>query len=101
MKMLHRMNRYYSKNIVLFLLMHPTFYFGIYIYFILGEPIILLILVLIKIVDMSVKIQLLHQVFKIRKLSQEMTLMLLTPINPNIIYFNLLIYVPLVVMVTI
>jgi hypothetical protein len=98
MKMLLRMDKYFKKSVLLFLIMHPTFYFAIYLSMITDLSTVSLILIFLKTADIATKILLLEQVFVKRSLSQEMALMLLTPLHPLLPYINLLIYPPLVYM---
>ena len=57
-----------------------------------------LIILLIKIGDIATKILLIQQVFVKRELSQELSLVLLAPINWFLPYIGLLIYPPLVIL---
>ncbi|MEA1891173.1 MAG: hypothetical protein U9N33_00510 [Campylobacterota bacterium] len=92
MGMLIRMNRYYSKNIFLFLIMQPTFYFAIGFAMLSNYHPSAMILLFIKTVDIATKILLIEQVFIKRELSQELTLVLLAPINHFLPYIGVIIY---------
>jgi len=92
MGMLIRMNNHYSKNIFLFLLMQPTFYFAIGFTMLSDYAPSAMILLFIKTVDIATKIVLIEQVFVKKELSQELTLILLAPINSFLPYIGLLIY---------
>lgn len=96
MGMLINMYKYYSKNILLFLIMHPTFYFAIGFAMLSDYAVSALILLFIKTADMATKILLLEQVFVKKQLSHEMSLVLLAPINKFLPYMGLLIYPPLI-----
>ena len=96
MGMIIRMNNYYSKSIFLFLIMQPTFIFSIGFFILTDYNIYAMILLFIKTVDVVTKILLIEQVFTKRKLSQEMSLILLAPINSFLPYMGLLIYPPLI-----
>lgn len=98
MGMLLKMYKYYNKSIFLFLIMHPTFYFSIFFAMITDYSIASLIILLIKIGDIATKILLIQQVFVKRELSQELSLVLLAPINWFLPYIGLLIYPPLVIL---
>lgn len=98
MGMLLRMHRYYSKSIFLFLIMHPTFYFSIGFAMLTNYNTFALILVFIKAVDIATKILLIEQVFIKKELSQELSLVLLAPINDFLPYIGLIVYPPLIVM---
>lgn len=90
--MLARMFHYYNKNILLFLLMHPTFYFSILFMILCNYNIYALSIVGIKMLDIGMKIVLLQQVFIERKVSKELQLALLTPINKFLPYIGIAIY---------
>lgn len=98
MGMVLRMNKYYSKSIFLFLIMQPTFYFAIGFVMLSQYSIYAMILLFLKTVDISTKILLIEQVFTKRKLSHELSLILLAPINNFLPYMGLLIYPPLIVL---
>ncbi len=96
MGMLIRMHKYYSKSIFLFLIMQPTFYFAIGFTMLSNYAPSALILLFIKTFDIATKILLIEQVFKKRELSQELSLILLAPINSFLPYIGLLVYPPLI-----
>jgi hypothetical protein len=98
MGMLIRMNRYYSKNILLFLIMHPTFYFTIWFVMITNSATSAMILLFIKTVDIATKILLIQQVFQKRELTQELSLILLAPINSFLPYIGLALYPILIIL---
>lgn len=92
MGMISRMNKYYSKSIFLFLIMHPTFYFSIGFAMLTDYNIFAMILLFLKTADIATKILLIEQIFKKKKLSHELSLALLTPINNFLPYVGLFIY---------
>ncbi|MCF6309371.1 MAG: hypothetical protein L3J19_02690 [Sulfurimonas sp.] len=92
MGMIIRMHKYYSKSIFLFLIMQPTFIFGIGFFILSDYNMYAMILLFIKTADIVTKILLIEQVFTKRKLSQEMSLILLAPINSFLPYMGLLLY---------
>ena len=96
MGMLLRMHTHYQKSIVWFLILHPTFYFTIWLVIVTDFNASAAIMLFIKTVDIATKILLIQQVFEKRKLSQEMSMMLLTPLNRILPYIGLVIYPPLV-----
>ena len=93
---LGRLYRYYHKNIILFFLMHPTFYFGIGLAMVTDLAFSAIALVFIKTVDMATKILLIQQVFEKKELSAEMSAMLIAPLHPLMPYLSVLVYTPLV-----
>lgn len=96
MGMLIRMQKHYSKSILLFLIMHPTFYFAIGFVMLSNYAPSAMILLFIKTFDIATKILLIEQVFIKKELSQELSLILLAPINNFLPYIGLLIYPPLI-----
>ena len=98
MGMIIRMHKYYSKSIFLFLIMHPTFYFSIGFAMICEYSLSAMLLVFIKTVDIATKILLIEQIFVKKELSQELSLILLAPIDKYLPYIGLLLYPPLIFM---
>lgn len=96
MGMLARMNRYYSRNIFLFLLMHPTFYFLLAFMTLCDYSLLSVTIVLLKGGDILMKIYLLEQVFKKREVTQEMMLVLLAPLHFLVPFLGILVYPPLI-----
>lgn len=94
--MLAKLYRYYSKNIILFFLMHPTFYFGIGLAMITDLAFSAVALVFIKTVDIATKILLIQQIFEKQELSAEMSAMLIAPLHPLMPYLAIFVYTPLV-----
>lgn len=94
--MLGKMYRYYRKNIILFFLMHPTFYFGIALAMITDFAFSALALIFIKTVDIATKILLIQQVFEKRELTPEMSAMLVAPLHPLMPYLSVVVYTPMV-----
>ena len=92
MGMLIRMQKYYKKSIFLFLIMQPTFYFAIGFAMLSNYAPSALILLFIKTFDIATKILLIEQVFTKKELSQDLSLILLAPINSFLPYIGLLIY---------
>lgn len=98
MGMLARMHQYYSKNIFIFLIMHPTFYFSVWFVMLSNYNMYALMLLFIKTTDIAVKILLIQQVFIKKELSSDLTLALLAPIHKLLPYIGLLMYPPLIVL---
>ncbi|MCD6259997.1 MAG: hypothetical protein J7J31_10400 [Helicobacteraceae bacterium] len=97
MGMLLRMYKYYNKSIWLFLIMHPTFYFAIGFAMLSDYNGFALLLLFIKTLDVATKILLIQQVFVKRELSQELSLVLLAPINGFLPYLGVVLY-PLLIL---
>ena len=98
MGMLIRMYKYYQKSIFIFLIMQPTFYFAIGFAMLTNYAPSALVLLFIKTFDIATKILLIEQVFTKKELSQELSLILLAPINNFLPYIGLLIYPPLILL---
>ena len=92
MGMLIRMYKYYQKSIFLFLIMQPTFYFAIGFVMLTNYAPSALILLFIKTFDIATKILLIEQIFTKKELSQELSLILLAPINSFLPYIGVIIY---------
>jgi hypothetical protein len=96
MGMLIKMFKYYKKSPLLFFAMHPTYSFIIFLIIAMNEVNTLFAMLFIKTVDITLKVVLIQQVFEKRKLSHELSLMLLTPIHPLMPYIGLVIYPPFI-----
>jgi len=96
MGMLVQMHKKYDTNVVVFLLYHPTFMFAIWLIMVTGFSIASVALLLIKTIDIATKIILIQQLFEKRQLSQELSVMLLTPLHPAMPYLGLIAYSPMV-----
>ncbi len=92
MGMLVRMYQYYSKNIFIFLLMQPTFYFSIGFAILTDYNPYALMLLFIKTMDVATKIQLIELVFIKKELTPEISVTLLTPIHKIIPYIGITLY---------
>jgi hypothetical protein len=92
MGMIIRMNRYYSKSILLFLIMQPTFYFAIGFAILCDYDIFAIIFLFLKTADVATKILLIEQIFTKKSLSHELSLILLSPIDSFLPYMGLIIY---------
>ncbi|MDT8339305.1 MAG: hypothetical protein RQ763_08910 [Sulfurimonas sp.] len=97
MGMIIKMHRYYSKSIFLFLIMHPTFYFSIGFAMLTDLNIYAIILLFLKTLDVATKILLIEQIYTKRELSQELSLILLAPINDFLPYIGMFAY-PLLIL---
>ncbi len=97
MGMIIKMHRYYSKSIFLFLIMHPTFYFSIGFAMLTDLNMYAMILLFLKTLDISAKILLIEQIYTKRELSQELSLILLAPINNFLPSIGMFVY-PLLIL---
>lgn len=96
MGMLIRMYQHYKKSVFIFLILHPTFYFTIGFAMLTDYSTASLILLFIKTFDIATKILLIEQVFVKRELTEELSLVLLAPINKFLPYIGLIIYPALI-----
>ncbi len=96
MGVLGKLYRYYHKNIILFFLMHPTYYFSIGLAMITDLSFASVALLFIKTIDMATKVILIQQVFEKREISVELSSMLLTPLHPQMLYLSVVVYTPMV-----
>ncbi|MEA3371952.1 MAG: hypothetical protein U9Q40_11490 [Campylobacterota bacterium] len=92
MGMLIRMYQHYKKSVILFLIMQPTFYFTIGFAILTDYSAASLFLVFIKTFDIATKILLIEQVFIKKELSQDLSLVLLAPINAFLPYIGVVLY---------
>ncbi len=98
MEMLAKMYKYYANNIFIFLLMQPTFYFGIAFVMLTNYNTYALIFLFLKTIDVATKIILLQQIFVKEELSTELSASLLTPLHKAMPYISLTIYTPLIIL---
>jgi hypothetical protein len=88
----------YARSILWFLILHPTYYFAIWLVLATDYSLSSMIMLFIKTVDIATKILMIQQIFEKKELSQEMTLMLLTPLHPLLPYISLIVYTPMVIL---
>jgi len=96
LEMLVRMYRRYRKSIFYFLLLHPTYYFAVWLLLQTHLSLPSVLLLFIKTVDMTTKIVLMQQVFEKQELSAPLQEMLTTPLEKWMPYVGLAVYPPLV-----
>ncbi len=97
MQMLIRMHMNYQKSILWFFILHPTFYFSIWLVMATDYNTSALLMLLIKTIDLVIKVLLIQQIFEKREISQEMSMMMQAPLHPLMPYIGLVIYTPLVI----
>ncbi len=96
MGMLHNMYERYRRNVILFLLLHPTFYFTIYLAMITDYRAEILIVLFIKTFDIATKIILMTQLFEKHEVSARFSEMLQAPLYKAMPYMGLFLYTPLI-----
>jgi hypothetical protein len=91
-----RVHRRYARSIFYFLLLHPTYYFAIWLIVQtqLSPPAV--ILLFIKTVDIATKIVLIQQVFEKKEVSMPLHEMLMAPLEKWMPYVGFAVYPPLV-----
>ncbi len=95
-QILEKAYRYYSKSIFVFLLMHPSFYFILFVVLATGRlNVSMIIIFTLKIFDMFTKIELVRKLFIEQKISVEMESLLHKRIYKIFFLSGILIYVPL------
>ena len=92
MGMLARMYQHYSKNILVFLLMQPTFYFAVGFAMVTNYNGFALAFLALKTMDILTKMLLIKQVFIKKELSKEFTELLLQPIKEYYFFIGLVLY---------
>ncbi|MCK5853819.1 MAG: hypothetical protein KAG56_01270 [Sulfurovaceae bacterium] len=97
--MIDRLYGYYQKSVFLFLLVHPAFYFVVFvsIYLNLLDFYIIAIL-LLKSLDIFFKIEMMRQKFIYKEMDQELKEMLKLKMSPLVSILSSLMYVPLLAM---
>ena len=95
--MLVRIHRRYAKNIFYFLLLHPTYYFAIWLILETEMALPAVLLLFIKTLDIATKIVLMQQVFEKREISPQLHDMLTMPLERWMPYAGLAVYPPLVI----
>lgn len=94
--MLARMHEYYKKSVFLFLIMHPTFYFSIFIMLVSNYNMYAVFFFSIKVLDIGMKIMLIKQVFIDKEISHELSLALLAPLHKFLPFMGLVVYPPFI-----
>ncbi len=98
MGMLLNMYQQYRRHIIWFLLLHPTFYFTIYLAIATDFKAEILLVLFIKTVDIATKILLMRQLFEKQEVSAELSQMLHAPLHKAMPYIGLFLYTPFIVM---
>jgi predicted small integral membrane protein len=96
MGMMVRMHQRYRQHIIFFLLLHPTYYFAVWLVFVSDGAWAAIVLLVIKSIDIATKIMLMQQLFEKREISVQMQQVLVAPLHPFLPYIGLLVYPPLV-----
>lgn len=92
-----RLHHYYRRSIFVFLALHPTYYFAIWLILETHLCIPSVMLLFIKTIDIATKLVLLQQVFEKKEVSAQLHEMLMMPLEKWMPYIGLAVYTPLVV----
>jgi len=98
-RMVEKLYRYYNKSIFLFFLIHPTFYFILFItiYFNIFDIYIITILI-IKTFDIFFKIELIKQRYFRKKMDKELAKIFTMKLTSWMGFLGVFLYVPLLFM---
>ena len=96
LQMLLRMRRRYQKGIFYFFLLHPTYYFAIWLILQTHMAVPAVILLFLKTLDIATKLVLIQQVFEKKEVSPPLQEMLMMPLERWMPYIGLAVY-PLLV----
>lgn len=96
LQMLLRIHRQYDRSIFYFLILHPTYYFAIWLILQTEVSIPSVIVLFIKTVDIATKLVLIQQVFDKKEVSQQLHEMLNTPLQGWMPYVGFALYTPLI-----
>lgn len=92
-----RLHRYYRRSIFLFLALHPTYYFAIWLILRTDLSVPAVLLLFIKTLDIATKIVLMQQVFDKKEVSMQLHEMLMMPLEKWMPHIGLAVYPPLVI----
>lgn len=97
--MIERLYGYYQKSVFLFFLIHPTFYFVLFVSLYLDLlNFYIIVILLMKTFDMFFKIEMIKQKYITKNMERELTSMLELKMAPWMEYLGVIIYVPLFIM---
>ncbi len=97
--MINRLYGYYQKSVFLFFLVHPSFYFVIFVSIYLNLLNFYMIAIfLLKGLDIFFKIELMRQRFIYRDMEPDLEMMMQLKMSPLVTFLSSLIYLPLLAM---
>jgi hypothetical protein len=97
--MIARLNGYYQKSVFLFFLVHPTFYFAIFVALYLNIMNLYLIIILIlKSFDIFFKIEIIRRRYILGEMERELEMMMGMSLSPWMSLLGVVIYIPLLLM---
>jgi len=92
LSMLDKIYGYYQKSPFLLYLMHPSYIFALYLFYLSNYNLWILAILMIKSIDIIFKVQLIQKHFIHDELSEEMKAMLRLPLHPIMLTMGLMIY---------
>jgi hypothetical protein len=92
LSMLEKIYGYYQKSPFLLYLMHPSYIFALYLFYLSNYNLWILAILMIKSIDIIFKVQLIQKHFIHDELSEEMKAMLRLPLHPIMLTMGLMIY---------
>lgn len=90
--MIEKIYTYYKKSPYLLYLMHPSYIFSIYLFYLSSYNLWILAIILIKSLDIIFKVILIHKHFVLDQLSDELKHMLSAPLHPIMFATGLMLY---------
>ena len=96
LEMLVRMHRRFHKSIFYFLLLHPTYFFAVWLILQTQLSLPAVLLLFIKTIDITTKLVLMQQVFEKQEVSMTLHELLTAPLEKWMPYVGLAVYPPLV-----
>jgi len=94
--MINKLHIYYRKSVFLFFMLHPTFYFVLFLTFYLDIlNFYIVVILLIKTFDMFFKIELIRQRYHKQEMEEELKVMLELQMAPWMGFLGLFTHVPL------
>ena len=93
---LSRLNEHYSKNVWLFLMMQPTFFFGVVFMMMSSYNLYAVMLFSLKASDILTKMLLVKKVFIDKEVSSSLLEALVAPLNSIFLYLGVVIYPTLI-----
>ncbi len=97
--MINRLYGYYQKSVFLFFLVHPSFYFVVFVSIYLNLLNFYMIAIfLLKGLDIFFKIELIRQRFVYRDMEPDLEMMMQLKMSPLVTFLSSLMYIPLLAM---
>jgi len=90
--MLEKIHAYYQKSPYLLYLMHPSYVFSLYLFYLSGYNLWILAILVIKSIDIIFKVMLIQRLFIHDSLSEEMKTILRQPLHPIMMTMGLMLY---------